>query len=89
MDALATARLIFRPSFSTQDNVTETSGRGVGMDAVRTCVEELGGKVDVEVYGESGVAYAPWALLIELPETIMINRREPQDIPVAIHKQPA
>jgi hypothetical protein len=89
LDALATARLIFRPSFTTQDSVTETSGRGVGMDAVRTCVEELDGKVDVEVYGESGMAYAPWALLIELPEAIMINRREPKDIPVAIHKRPA
>jgi two-component system chemotaxis sensor kinase CheA len=39
--------LIFLPGFSTAKTVTELSGRGVGMDAVRTAVGRLGGQVDV------------------------------------------
>ncbi|HWS31739.1 MAG TPA: chemotaxis protein CheA [Actinoplanes sp.] len=37
--------LVFRPGFSTADQVSELSGRGVGMDAVRASVEKLGGAV--------------------------------------------
>ncbi len=37
--------LIFRPGFSTRDEVSETSGRGVGMDVVKKKVEGLGGSV--------------------------------------------
>jgi two-component system chemotaxis sensor kinase CheA len=40
--------LIFLPGFSTTDRVTQFSGRGVGMDVVRTNVEKIGGAVDVE-----------------------------------------
>ncbi|WP_191059865.1 chemotaxis protein CheA, partial [Geminicoccus harenae] len=37
--------LVFRPGFSTASAVTDVSGRGVGMDAVRTAIGQLGGKV--------------------------------------------
>jgi two-component system chemotaxis sensor kinase CheA len=40
--------LIFLPGFSTADRVTQFSGRGVGMDVVRTNIEKIGGMVDVE-----------------------------------------
>lgn len=40
-------RLIFEPGFSTASSVTETSGRGVGMDVVKTRIEQLGGTVSV------------------------------------------
>ena len=40
--------LIFLPGFSTAEKITETSGRGVGMDIVKTKVEALGGTVNVE-----------------------------------------
>ncbi len=40
--------LIFLPGFSTTDKVTQFSGRGVGMDVVRTNIEKIGGTVDVE-----------------------------------------
>jgi two-component system chemotaxis sensor kinase CheA len=40
--------LIFQPGFSTADKVTQFSGRGVGMDVVRTNIEKIGGTVDVE-----------------------------------------
>ena len=40
--------LVFLPGFSTADRVTHFSGRGVGMDVVRTNVEKIGGTVDIE-----------------------------------------
>ncbi|MBJ6759624.1 response regulator [Myxococcaceae bacterium JPH2] len=39
--------LIFRPGFSTRSDVTDTSGRGVGLDAVRAAVESLQGRIEV------------------------------------------
>jgi two-component system chemotaxis sensor kinase CheA len=39
--------LLFTPGFSTSKSVTDLSGRGVGMDAVRTAVRRLGGKVTI------------------------------------------
>ena len=40
-------QLIFHPGFSTAEKVTSISGRGVGMDVVRTNIERIGGSVDV------------------------------------------
>jgi two-component system chemotaxis sensor kinase CheA len=40
--------LVFLPGFSTTDRVTQFSGRGVGMDVVRTNIEKIGGTVDVD-----------------------------------------
>jgi two-component system chemotaxis sensor kinase CheA len=40
--------LIFLPGFSTTDKVTQFSGRGVGMDVVRTNIEKIGGAVNIE-----------------------------------------
>jgi two-component system chemotaxis sensor kinase CheA len=38
---------IFNPSFTTRDNITETSGRGVGLDAVKYEVDQLGGTIQI------------------------------------------
>ncbi len=40
--------LVFMPGFSISDNITDISGRGVGMDVVKTSVEKLGGRIDLE-----------------------------------------
>jgi two-component system, chemotaxis family, sensor kinase CheA len=40
--------LIFMPGFSTAEKVSRVSGRGVGMDVVRTNIEKIGGTVDVQ-----------------------------------------
>jgi len=40
--------LIFMPGFSTAEKVSKVSGRGVGMDVVRTNIEKIGGTVDVQ-----------------------------------------
>ena len=45
--------LLFKPSFSTSDKVTDVSGRGVGLDVVKSKIEALGGDVEVKTkYGE-------------------------------------
>jgi two-component system chemotaxis sensor kinase CheA len=59
--------LIFVSGFSTKENVTEISGRGVGMDAVKTAVEKLGGKVGI--YSKKG-EYTK--IRISLPPTVAI-----------------
>ena len=45
---LEVIHLIFQPSFSTKSEATDISGRGVGMDVVKTDVEGLGGKVEIQ-----------------------------------------
>ncbi|MGA2937276.1 MAG: chemotaxis protein CheA [Syntrophobacteraceae bacterium] len=47
LDEKAIFDLIFHAGFSTKDKVTEVSGRGVGMDVVRKCVERLRGKMEI------------------------------------------
>lgn len=60
-------RLIFAPAFTTAAAVTNVSGRGVGMDVVRTNIERIGGAVDVtSVVGEGAT------LQIRIPLTLAI-----------------
>jgi two-component system chemotaxis sensor kinase CheA len=47
MDTRAAMALIFRPGFSTQEEVSMDAGRGVGMDVVARSVYALGGKIGV------------------------------------------
>ena len=49
--------LIFRSDLSTKDVVSETSGRGVGMDAVKDLVESVGGKIEIETERKVGSAF--------------------------------
>jgi two-component system chemotaxis sensor kinase CheA len=59
--------LLFRPSFSTADKVTDVSGRGVGLDVVKSKIEALGGDVEVKtVYGQGST------FIIRLPLTLAI-----------------
>lgn len=60
-------RLIFQPGFSTADAVTNISGRGVGMDVVRSNIERIGGAVDVS--SESGVGTT---IRVTIPLTLAI-----------------
>jgi two-component system chemotaxis sensor kinase CheA len=59
--------LIFKSGLSTADKVTEVSGRGVGMDIVRTKVENLGGLVRIETQPGKGSK-----TILKLPPTIAI-----------------
>ena len=60
--------LLFLPGFSTADQVTNVSGRGVGMDVVKTKVEAIGGVVDVQSTPGLGTT---WRLRIPLTLAIM------------------
>ncbi|MCV2392767.1 chemotaxis protein CheA [Actinotalea sp. M2MS4P-6] len=61
-------QLLFLPGFSTAKAVTNVSGRGVGMDVVRTKIEAIGGAVDVESNVGIGTT---WRLRIPLTLAIM------------------
>jgi two-component system chemotaxis sensor kinase CheA len=50
------ASLVFRPGLSTAESVSDLSGRGVGMDAVRATIESLGGQVELETAVGRGTA---------------------------------
>lgn len=58
---------LFKPSFSTVDKITDLSGRGVGLDVVKTKIESLGGVVEVETELGKGSKF-----FIRLPLTLAI-----------------
>ncbi len=60
-------RLIFHPGFSMAEKVTDVSGRGVGMDVVKTNIQKAGGTVDVETQVGAGTTIS-----IKLPLTLAI-----------------
>lgn len=59
--------LLFKPSFTTSDKITDLSGRGVGLDVVKTKIEQLGGAVEVETEKDVGSKF-----IIRLPLTLAI-----------------
>jgi two-component system chemotaxis sensor kinase CheA len=61
--------LIFRPGFSTRETVTETSGRGVGMDVVRENVQRLGGHLAVDSRPGEGTRFT-----LSVPLTLATTR---------------
>ena len=67
MDDNEAVALIFLPDFSTSDQVTGVSGRGVGMDVVQTNVKRIGGTVTVESEVGQGTVFR-----ITLPLTLAI-----------------
>lgn len=59
--------LLFRPSFSTAEKITDVSGRGVGLDVVKTRIEALGGDIEARTkFGEGS------NFIIRLPLTLAI-----------------
>jgi two-component system chemotaxis sensor kinase CheA len=67
LDDFEIINLIFHPGFSTKEQVTEVSGRGVGMDVVKTNIELLSGQVSVTSEKEKGSVFR-----IQLPLTLAI-----------------
>lgn len=61
-------KLIFLPGLSTKDEITDLSGRGVGMDAVKSTIEELGGKIYIESEIDKGTK-----ITIELPLSVALT----------------
>ena len=61
------ALLIFRPGFSTAEEVTEISGRGIGMDVVQNVLHRLKGSVSIESQAGAGTTF-----LLKVPLTLAI-----------------
>lgn len=59
--------LLFRPSFSTADKISDVSGRGVGLDVVKTKIESLGGSIEAKTVKGEGSTF-----IIQLPLTLAI-----------------
>ena len=60
-------KFIFAPGFSTADKVTNVSGRGVGMDVVRSNIDQIGGTIDVKSIEGRGTSF-----VIKIPLTLAI-----------------
>jgi len=67
MDDRQALQLIFLPGFSTKDQISSVSGRGVGMDVVKTNIQKLNGRIDI-----SSSAGAGTTISISLPLTLAI-----------------
>jgi two-component system chemotaxis sensor kinase CheA len=59
--------LIFEPGFSTADQISDISGRGVGMDVVRKNVQKLRGRIDIKSIAGKGATF-----ILSLPLTLAI-----------------
>ncbi|GAA0671671.1 two-component system chemotaxis sensor kinase CheA [Sphingomonas insulae] len=74
MDAAAKLDLIFHPGLSSRDTVTAISGRGVGMDVVRSNIEHIGGRIQLSSQPGRGltiVIYVP--LTLSIMSTIVVG----------------
>src|SRR5438445_1233013 len=60
-------KFIFAPGFSTAAQVTSVSGRGVGMDVVRTNIDQIGGTIDIKSVAGEGTS-----VTIKIPLTLAI-----------------
>jgi two-component system chemotaxis sensor kinase CheA len=65
---------IFRPGFSTAEKVTSVSGRGVGMDVVKTNIEKIGGTIELDsVQGKGSVFGLKIPLTLAIVSTLIIE----------------
>ncbi|MDN0075508.1 chemotaxis protein CheA [Crenobacter sp. SG2303] len=67
LDEKQCLQLIFLPGFSTKDQISSVSGRGVGMDVVRTNIQKLNGRIDITSVPGEGTRIS-----ISLPLTLAI-----------------
>lgn len=60
-------QLIFLPGFSTNETITEFSGRGVGMDVVKSLMDKLGGEIEIESGEGRGTRF-----ILKIPTTVSV-----------------
>ena len=68
------ANLIFSSGFSTSDTVSDVSGRGVGMDAVKTFLEKEGGSIEICLDEQQSATFMPFSTLIRLPKKFVFHQ---------------
>jgi len=84
LDAKGAAELLFQPGFSTAEVTSDVSGRGVGMDAVRTMIRELGGEVTLtSEVGRGTVAQIRLPLTLAIMAALLVEAGgQPYAIPL-------
>ncbi|WP_281181268.1 protein kinase domain-containing protein [Oligoflexus tunisiensis] len=66
-DLATVCQLIFHPGLSSKETANDISGRGVGMDAVKSYLEDHGARVRLELREPNARGYVPFVLVIDLP----------------------
>jgi len=82
-------KLIFLPGFSTKDQVSDVSGRGVGMDVVKTKIQKLNGRIEIKSVAGQGTTftiYLPLTLAI-LPVLVVRCGEQPFAVPLALVRE--
>jgi len=70
-------KMIFLPGFSTTDEASDVSGRGVGMDVVKTSIEKLGGSIEIEsVVGEGTTVYLRLPLTLAIMPALIVTSQD-------------
>jgi HPt (histidine-containing phosphotransfer) domain-containing protein len=69
----ARAELIFVPGLSTKNQANDLSGRGVGMDAVRTLLQGLGGDISIELTAPVQRGRRTFRLILRLPDSCLVQ----------------
>ena len=89
------ASLIFTPGFTTADKVTELSGRGVGMDVVRSEVQAIGGRIETSTSAGQGTSFKlVLPLTTAVTQVVMVRCGEltvgvPSTLVAAVRRMPA
>ncbi|MGH8672396.1 MAG: chemotaxis protein CheA, partial [Burkholderiales bacterium] len=89
MDDRQILNLLFLPGFSTKDVISDVSGRGVGMDVVKTNIQKLNGRIDVHSVVGSGSTFSihlPLTLAI-LPVLIIRLANQPFAVPLSMVRE--
>ncbi|MBM2884666.1 chemotaxis protein CheA [Chromobacterium amazonense] len=89
LDEKQCLQLIFLPGFSTKDQISSVSGRGVGMDVVRTNIQKLNGRIDINSVGGEGTRISislPLTLAI-LPVLVVRACNQPFAVPLAMVRE--
>jgi len=89
MDDRQSLNLVFLPGFSTKDEISAVSGRGVGMDVVKTNIQRLNGRIDVTSVPGQGSTFSislPLTLAI-LPVLVVRLGTQPFAIPLSMVRE--
>jgi len=89
LDDKQSLQLVFMAGFSTKDQVSNISGRGVGMDVVRTNIQRLNGRIDIHSVAGEGSRFSiqlPLTLAI-LPVLVVKIQDQPFAVPLAMVRE--
>ena len=89
MDERQSYNLIFLPGFSTKEFASDVSGRGVGMDVVKTNIQKLNGSIEIRSHAGNGTTFVislPLTLAI-LPVLLVQMGRQPFAVPLSMVRE--